>query len=168
MGNVQKMPHLRGVTVHITDSRGKNFPEWGIQYLRQGIGGRKVSAYVQSTTDVAFQISLQPNLPFTESPIPDITGGKVFTNKSRHSTTGSEDLSTTQNRKEETTNALSSPLRPSTTPQSQSLPGFAFLAILYIDGRSIPERKISKLFFGLPPFYLRLSYELRNVLQELS
>ena len=154
------MPHLRGVTVHITDCRGKTLPEWGIQYLRQGIGGRKVSAYVQSTTDVTFQISLQPNVPFTESPIPNIniTGGTVFQNKVRHLTTGSEDLSpTAQNHKEKTKTALSSPVRPSTTPQSQSLPGFAFLAILYIDGRSIPERKISKSFFGLLPL-------LKNVL----
>ena len=155
--------------MHITDCRGKDFPEWGIQYLRQGIGGRKVSAYVQSTTDVAFQISLQPNVPFTESPIPNITGGEIFKNKIRHFTTGSEDLfSTKQNHKEKTKNAPSSPVRPSTTPQSQSLPAFAFLAILYIDGRSIPERKISKSFFELLPFCLRLSCELRNIVQELS
>ena len=139
------MPHLRGVTVHITDCRGKNLPEWGIQYLRQGIGGRKVSAYVQSTTDVVFQISLQPNVPFTEStPSADITGSKIFKNDFKHLTTASEDLSSTQNNKEKTKDALSSPVRVSTTPQSHSGPGFAFLAILYIDGRSIPERKISK------------------------
>ena len=136
--------------MHITDCRGKTLPEWGIQYLRQGIGGRKVSTYVQSTTDVAFQISLQPNVPFTENPLPNMTGGKIFKNIVRHSTTGSEDLSATQNHKEKTNddnnknNALSSPVRPSITPQSHSGPGFAYLAILYIDGRSIPERKISK------------------------
>ena len=39
-------------------------------------------------------------------------------------------------------NTLSSPVRPSRIPQSDSAPDFALLAVLYLDGRRKPERKI--------------------------
>ena len=135
------MPHLRGVTVHVT-AQGKNLQEWGTQYLRQHNETNRVSAYIQSTTDVSFQISLQPEIPF---PPPDtLRGGNVSTKKqSRHRRACSAARSTDQDRGEMgSSNTLSSPVRPTRKPQSDSGPDFAFLAVLYLDGRSKAERKI--------------------------
>ena len=73
------MPHLRGITVYVTDSQGKNLQEWGIQYLRQHTETNRVSAYIQSTTDVSFQVSLQPEIPF---PPPDTLRGENVSTKS--------------------------------------------------------------------------------------
>ena len=147
------MPHLRGVTVHITDSYGDNLQEWGTRYLRHGTGGKKVSAYVQSTTNAAFHVTLQPNIPFIETfPPPDSIAGKAYVTekKTRHSTASSEDLSTRQNHEKKDNDALSSPIRSSTTSQYHPTPDFAFLAVLYLDGRKLPERKISK---ALPKYF---------------
>lgn len=59
------MPSLRGVTIHVTDHKGKELAEWGVQRLRQStVKGEKVSAYIQSTTGVQFQVSVQPRIPF--------------------------------------------------------------------------------------------------------
>lgn len=61
------MPSLKGVTVHVTDHKGNDFVEWGVQHLRQQAGKcEKVSAYIQSTTDVQFRVSVQPRIPFTD------------------------------------------------------------------------------------------------------
>ena len=133
------MPYLRGITAHITDSHGENLQEWGTRYLRQHTKGSKVSTYVQSTTDVAFQISLQPNIPFIEHiPPSNASGGKAGSSRTEPTrlTTISEDHIKKSN------DTLSSPVRSSTTPQSNPPPDFAFLAVLYLDGRRIPERKI--------------------------
>ncbi len=139
------MPHLCGVTVHITDSRGKDLQEWGIQYLWQHANGRRVCAYVQSTPDVSFQISLQPTIPFIEHlPLSgtfreeNVSTGK----KTRRLTAGSEHRSTRQNHETKSKDTHSSPVRSSTTLQNGSAPDFAFLASLYLDGRETPERKI--------------------------
>lgn len=65
------MPSLRGVTVHVTDHKGKEFAEWGIQRQRQNTGeGEKVSAYIQSTTGVHFHVSLKPQIPFVDADHP--------------------------------------------------------------------------------------------------
>ena len=139
------MPHLRGVSVHITDSYGKNLQEWGIRYLRQHTEGRRVSAYVQSTPDVSFQVSLQPDIPFTEHLLPSAISGSenVSTSKeSRNLTAGPEDLSTKQDHDMKSNVPPSSQGRSSTTPQGYSTPDFALLASLYLDGRRLPERKI--------------------------
>lgn len=136
------MPHLRGVTVHVTDSQGKNLQEWGIQYLRQHTETNRVSAYIQSTTDVSFQISLQPEIPF---PQPDTLRGENDSTKKRfrHRRAYSGDCSTDQDHGGKgSSNTLSSPVRPSRKPQSDSAPDFEFLAVLYLDGRSKAERKI--------------------------
>ncbi len=62
------MPQLRDVTVHVTDVHGNDLDEWGVQSLR----GNKVSAYIKSTTDMPFRISIQPKTPyFDEEKTPD-------------------------------------------------------------------------------------------------
>lgn len=144
------MPHLRGITVHVTDSYGKNLQEWGTQYLRQHTQGNRVSAYVQSTTNMSFQVSLQPDIPFIGHTLPpDISGGENDSTKkkSRRLKTGSKDRSTDRDHKRMSRNTLSSPVRTSTKPQNYSAPDYAFLALLYLDGRRVPERKISKSVF---------------------
>ncbi len=145
------MPHLRGVTVHVIDSHGKNLHEWGIQYLRQHDEGKRVSAYVQSETDVSFQISLQPDIPFiAHVPSSDTSGGAnnpPMREKSRRTKVGLEDHSLDRDHKKMSANSLSSPVRPPTRSKNHSAPDFAFLAVLYLDGRRKPERKISKSCF---------------------
>ena len=139
------MPHLHGITVHVTDSHGNNVQEWGVQYLRQHTEGERVSAYIQSTTDVSFEISLQPDIPFIEhlSPSDALGGEKVSARRETgHSKPSSEDRSTKYNHETISRNTSSSPVRPSAPPQSHTAPEFAFLASLYLDGRRIPERKI--------------------------
>ena len=139
------MPHLRGVSVHITDSYGKNLHEWGIRYLRQRTEGRRVSAYVQSTPDVSFQVSLQPDIPFTEHLPASVISEAVNVStrkKSRNLTAGLEDLSTKQDHDMKSKVPLSSPGQSPTATQGHSTPDFAFLASLYLDGRRVPERKI--------------------------
>ena len=141
------MPHLRGITVHVTDSNGKSIPEFGTQYLRRQSETRRVSTYIQSTTDVSFQVSLQPDIPFVGhfSPSEKSGGEKVLTGQKKiRSIIDSKDLSADGDHQKLSNNTLSSPVRPSTVPQSHSAPGFAFLASLFLDGRRKPERKISK------------------------
>lgn len=58
------MPKLRNVTVHVTDEKGNNLEEWGVQTLR----GSKVSAYIQSTPDMPFKISIRPKIPYSDEP----------------------------------------------------------------------------------------------------
>ena len=141
------MPHLRGITVHVTDSDGKCIPEFGTQYLRQQSETTRVSTYIQSITDLSFQVSLQPDIPFVGhfSP-PEKSGGeKVLPGqKKTRSMIDSEDLSAYGDHQKLSNNTLSSSLRPSTVPPSQSPRDFALLASLFLDGRSKPERKISK------------------------
>lgn len=142
------MPHLRGITAHITDSHGKNLQEWGIQCLRQHTGGMRVSAYVQSTTGLSFQVSLQPEIPFIGHVPPSDTSVRHHSSTGephRRRSAGSKDQLSGQDREKRAKNTLSSPVRTSTKPQSHSAPNFAFLAALYLDGRSVPERKISEL-----------------------
>lgn len=151
------MPHLRGITVHVTDSYGKNLQEWGIQYLRQQTEGKRVSAYVQSTTDVSFQVSLQPDIPFIgHDPQSNALGGEHASSRKelRHLKANSEDRSTDSDHGKKSNNSLSSPVRPSTTPQNHSAPDFALLAVLYLDGRRIPERKIISMYFRCSLFAL--------------
>ena len=127
--------HLRGVTVHITDSSGQNLREWGTQYLRQHTRGNRVSTYVQSTTDVSFQVSLQPNIPFIERDSPSSTlASKKAPLKNENRPEPSHE--------KKGSGTLSSSIQLSTTPQNHSAPDFAFLALLYLDGRTKPERKI--------------------------
>ncbi|KAL8975452.1 MAG: hypothetical protein Q9197_000307 [Variospora fuerteventurae] len=56
------MPHLRNVAVHVTDEEGNDLEEWGVQSLR----GSKVSAYIKSTPDMPFKISVRPKIPYSD------------------------------------------------------------------------------------------------------
>ncbi|KAL8649029.1 MAG: hypothetical protein Q9210_004641 [Variospora velana] len=56
------MPQLRNVTVHVTDEEGNDLEEWGVQSLR----GSKVSAYIKSTPDTPFKISVRPEIPYSD------------------------------------------------------------------------------------------------------
>ena len=152
-------PKSLSVTVHVTDSHGKILHEWGIQYLRQHGEGKRVSAYVQSETDVSFQISLQPDIPFiAHVPTSGGVNNPPVRGKSRRPKLGLEDHSLDRDHKKMSANTLSSPARPFTTSKSHSAPGFAFLAVLYLDGRRKPERKISKSCFRSFVALLRLFF----------
>ena len=96
--------------------------------------------------DVSFQVSVQPKIPFIESTISSDTSGcgNGPTGKKTRCLlkASSEDRSPNQDRKKISNSNFSSPVRPSTKPPSLAAPDFAFLAVLYLDGRRIPERKI--------------------------
>ncbi|KAI4170522.1 MAG: hypothetical protein LQ343_004899 [Gyalolechia ehrenbergii] len=64
------MPQLQNVIVCVTDGDGKGLEEWGVQYLR----GNKVSAYIKSTPNMAFGISIRPRIPYPEEQPPDEGG----------------------------------------------------------------------------------------------
>lgn len=127
------MPSLRGVTVHVTNYRGEELAEWGVQRLRQKTGkGEKVSAHIQATTGAQFQVSIQPTIPF-------IDGDHCYSG----SISESEDRSTSQqqlNKHRKGALSLSSPIRPSR--DYNQVPDYAFLASLFIDGRTIPEHRL--------------------------
>lgn len=55
------MPRFRDLSVHITDSKGNDLKEWGVQNLRNQ---NKASTYIQATTNMAFKITMQPRFPF--------------------------------------------------------------------------------------------------------
>ncbi|KAL2044004.1 hypothetical protein N7G274_003525 [Stereocaulon virgatum] len=110
------MPQFRGLTVHVTDRYGNNLPEWGVHHLRQT---NRISAYVQSTTDAAFRVSVQPNIPYVD---PDHTPYKDKGQEYNHGHL------------------------PSSFPlggyEKATVPPYSFLAALYLDGRTTPEREI--------------------------
>lgn len=56
------MPQLRNITVHVTDGNGNDLEEWGVQNLR----GNKVSAYIKSTTNMPFRVSIRPKIPYMD------------------------------------------------------------------------------------------------------
>lgn len=85
---LSKMPQLRDITVHVTDSNGVEFEEWAVQHLRKQ---HKISAYIKAQSDTAFRVSVQANIPYTEYELPYepsmvsdpyslIYGGKSVTN----------------------------------------------------------------------------------------
>ena len=98
--------------MHVTDVNGRNLPEWGVQHVNSKHQGPRVSAYIQSTTDAIFQISLQPRIPWCDSA--KNHGGDTFLLS----------LST----------SLEADARV-------VVPPYAFLAYLYLDGRRQPERR---------------------------
>ena len=127
------MPQLQGITVHVTDDQGNNLPEWGIQHLRQG---DRVSAYIQSTTDAAFQVSVQPRIPWIDSNNPP--SDNEFRGNLRYMRASSEDTSDESEHRFGNI-PLSSPLRG---PKKGTVPPYSFIAALFLDGRSRPERKV--------------------------
>lgn len=67
------MPDLRGVTVHVTDASGTDLQEWGVQNL----WGDKVSAYIQSKTDMPFRITILPKIPYSDDQQPPDYGHQI-------------------------------------------------------------------------------------------
>lgn len=58
------MPQLRGVTVHVVDEDGNDLQEWGVRTL--GSSRTAVSAFIQSTTDMPFRVSVRPQIPYID------------------------------------------------------------------------------------------------------
>lgn len=56
------MPQVQNVTVHVTDEDGKDLEEWGVRNLR----GNHASAYIRSTTDMPFKVSIRPKIPYID------------------------------------------------------------------------------------------------------
>ncbi|KAL9026398.1 MAG: hypothetical protein Q9196_004931 [Gyalolechia fulgens] len=61
------MPQLQNVIVCVTDGDNKALEEWGVQYLR----GNKVSAYIKSTPNMPFRVSIRPRIPYPAERSPD-------------------------------------------------------------------------------------------------
>ena len=133
------MPKLRDVTVSVTDEKGSSLEEWGVQILRSQ---NKVSAYIRSTTDTPFRVSIQPLIPYIT---PDVPPAKQSSSKRTRSNSIGEVLhrrSEPHYTHKEKSVVLSSPPRPWDRQTSSPPPDFDFLACLYIDGRQKPERKL--------------------------
>lgn len=109
------MPSIGDITVQVTDNHGVPLQEWGVQHLRSSPRHTKVSAYIQSTTDTAFRIILDVNIPYTEHDAEEAI------------VTSMSDSGSSSNRSR------------SVTPPP---PPFDLLATLYLDGRKKPERKV--------------------------
>ncbi|KAL9061809.1 MAG: hypothetical protein Q9206_000274 [Seirophora lacunosa] len=140
------MPKLRNVTVHVTDEKGNDLEEWGVQTLR----GSKVSAYIQSTPDMPFKISIRPKIPYRDEPqlLQDThhrTSGKGFDGihiKLEESEADIDELAPKS--------LLADSYRPSgerqrrtwKAPYKYAVPSFSLLATLYLDGRKKPERRL--------------------------
>lgn len=83
------MPQLRGLTVRVTDGYGKELEEWGVQHVGLRTQRARVSAYIQSTTNTRFKVSIQPRIPFVDAnnPLSDAEDGHVIKKES----TGSDE-----------------------------------------------------------------------------
>ena len=67
------MPECRGVEVHVVNRNMQNIAEWGVQRLDLKEKGLRVSAYIQSSTDEKYQISVQLRISWynEENLLPD-------------------------------------------------------------------------------------------------
>ena len=132
------MPQLRNIIVNVTDEKGNSLEEWGCQVLQSQ---SKVSAYIKSTTDMPFRVSVQPLIPYIA---PDVAATK--NSSSRHTRSSSSDDHSRRRSESDWTYkhkglVSSSPLRARNHQEWPSPPDFDFLASLYIDGRKKPERR---------------------------
>lgn len=66
------MPQTKNLTVQVTDRDGNTLDEWGVQNLR---GQNKISAYIKSCNDMAFQVTVKPNIPFPDTEATTCNGG---------------------------------------------------------------------------------------------
>ncbi|KAL9641315.1 MAG: hypothetical protein Q9204_000109 [Flavoplaca sp. TL-2023a] len=159
------MPQLRDVTVHVTDADGNDLDEWGVQSLR----GNKVSAYIKSTTDMPFRVSIQPKIPYFDEEITPgascHTHGRVASdNVYIKMEESSDDLvgqpSSSQcpfnrrrprcgaeppkswRRHHKSRRSSSSLGRSGGGALENTWAPFSFVAALYLDGRKKPERKV--------------------------
>lgn len=99
------MPEFHDLTVSVT-SEGNTLSEWGLQKLKD-----TVSTYVEANTDHSFGISIQPNLPWTDS-LPN----------TKHSGTASVPAS-------------------HLAKASTKAPDYALVAELYLDNAKMPARR---------------------------
>ena len=114
------MPQLRKLTVHVTDAGGQEFQEWGIQLLPRW---NKISAYIESRSNVAFKITVQAEIPYVGHLLP-------------HTESGAS--SGTQKNVEHPHRTGSGSQK---APDSKEVPPFHFLVSLYLDGRQKAERR---------------------------
>ena len=129
--------HIRGLTVYVTDNKGNHLPEWGTQRLRQCTDGEKTSAYIQSTTGVQFQVSVQPDIPVIEY---DSLDSKCTAIRPCADSEGREGELQQNSKYSKERIISSSPMRRQERPKGP--PDYSFLASLYLDGRSRPERRV--------------------------
>ena len=54
---------MKNLTVQVTNRDGNKLDEWGVHHLR---GQNKISAYIKSCNDMAFQVTVKPNIPFVD------------------------------------------------------------------------------------------------------
>ena len=133
------MPELHDVTVNVTDDQGNIFKEWGVQRLGHH---NKISAYIKSTTDMPFRVSIQPKIPYIAPHV--ISANLPSSSRRTRSDSGDESSDRRSEPKQShkhKDSSFSSPLRPPQPQASPSPPDFDFLASLYVDGRHIPERR---------------------------
>lgn len=115
------MPRLGGVTVHVTDIKGNDLEEWGVQRLpSQG----RASAYIKSTSNMGFRVTVRPRLPFMDPWV------------------SARDKGLKTNMKMDRNKSYSSPIKPPRGASYSSPPPFHLLASLFLDGRQKPERRI--------------------------
>ncbi|KAL8806349.1 MAG: hypothetical protein Q9182_001379 [Xanthomendoza sp. 2 TL-2023] len=159
------MPRLLDITVHVTDVQGNPLEELGVQKLR----GNKISAYIESTNNKRFRISVQPKIPYLDHKPPP---GDKFQRLGSRGSGGvrikmedSEDDLAGKPSSSRQTDVHSQALddgtsykrqrRPYKVEQSSPShkihrrssyqddhPPFDFIGTLYLDGRKEPERKI--------------------------
>ena len=108
--------------MHVTDLDGKTFEEWGVQKLRN----HKVSAYVKSTAGQPFRVSIQPDIPYLDQDQPELSNENQVAA-----------LDTAKNRK------VHAGRRNFSDQYNVSAPPFSFVAALYLDGRTKPERRLT-------------------------
>ncbi|KAL8954090.1 MAG: hypothetical protein Q9222_000069 [Ikaeria aurantiellina] len=157
------MPYLRGLTVHVTDEGGNDLKEWGVQTLR----GNKVSAYIESTTNLPFRISVLPKLLYSGSdeqqaledgcndPMPEEMDDVCIKKEGLNETSKWKPPSTqhrshdygvktylTQRLRKSDHSVASLPVRPFERSSRVKVPPYEFLASLYLDGRKKPEKRI--------------------------
>ncbi|KAI9717553.1 MAG: hypothetical protein M1812_004694 [Candelaria pacifica] len=163
------MPQIRNLTVRVTTSSGEELKEWGVQHLRKA---NVTSCYVQSETDMAFRISIQPKIPYIAADTAAAHGygtrrrgnqrpgffdmedeweeddgdDRPASDSESQSRPSSQRRTSSgrQHRKSESRDQTAMPAFPSTSRNFKKTPApdFHFLASLYIDGRSTPERKL--------------------------
>ncbi|KAL8716318.1 MAG: hypothetical protein Q9220_000223 [cf. Caloplaca sp. 1 TL-2023] len=155
------MPHLRGLTVHVTDEGGNDLKEWGVQSLR----GNKISAYVESIPNMPFRISISPHSLLYEeqhaiedgheSPLSDEIDDVCIKTEdlseisqrnpssTRH---GSNDYSIkkhpTLRLRKRNENVATPLVRLCERPSTVNVPPYDFMASLYLDGRKKAEKRI--------------------------
>lgn len=156
------MPELHGLTVHVTDAEGNELREWGTHHMQRH---NRVSTYIQSTTDVSFRVSVQPSLPFIDRhhPLSEPEDAKDARQQGDHFESNYRRLSlqmmegmrwltilldshhgrqsTRKVGRNDDNISLSSNIRAPIL-RTPDVPPYSFLASLYLDGRTVPERNL--------------------------